>query len=331
MTKLFALDSMAILYRSFFAMIRKPMINSKGLNTSGIFGFFSQIAKIIESEQTDYLAVVSDTSELTFRHKHYPEYKATREKMPDDLVEQLPYLPRLAQALNLPFITLPGYEADDIIGTLMRICSENNIQGTMVTSDKDYMQLITDQNKMYNHKNQTLGIKQVEERFGCRPDQVIEILGLMGDASDNIPGVKGVGEKTAIKLISQYGSIPNLYAHIEELPQNKMREKLINDRENALLSRELVTIDVTVPIDFTLDALKVDYRKLINNDALTEILEELEFKSFIKRFGSSNRSKSKPVPTKNAELGQVNESAVTVEEENESIVTAKEVKGLPLM
>ncbi len=287
MAKLFALDSMAILYRNYFAMIRNPMINSKGLNTSGVYGFFSQIARIIDVEKPDYLAVVSDTSEPTFRHKQFPEYKATREKMPDDLVEQLPYLPKLVEALKLPFITFPGYEADDIIGTLMRICSEKSIRGNMVTSDKDYMQLITETNCMYNHKNQKLGIKQVEEKFGCRPDQVIDILGLMGDSSDNVPGVKGVGEKTAIKLISQYGSIPNLYDHIDELPKNKMKEKLIADKENAFLSRELVTIDVNVPLKFTLDDLKMDQQNLVDNQELIAVLEDLEFKSFLKKFKSS--------------------------------------------
>ncbi|MBT6501653.1 MAG: DNA polymerase I, partial [Deltaproteobacteria bacterium] len=292
MTKLFALDSMAILYRNFFAMIRSPMINSKGLNTSGIYGFFSQIVRIIDSEKPEYLAVVSDTAEPTFRHKQYPLYKATREKMPDDLVEQLPYLPKLVEALNLPFITFPGYEADDIVGTLMRMCSEKGIQGTMVTSDKDYMQLITDNHCMYNHKNQMLGIRHVHEKFGCRPDQVIDVLGLMGDSSDNVPGVKGVGEKTAIKLITQYGSISNLYEHLDELPKNKMLEKLVNDRENAFLSRELVTIDVNVPLDLTLDDLQMDQQNLYNNPQLIEILEDLEFKSFLKKFSASARPTS---------------------------------------
>lgn len=287
MAKLFALDSMTILYRNFFAMIRSPMINSKGLNTSGIYGFFSQIVRIIDAEKPDYLAVVSDTSQPTFRHIQYPSYKATREKMPDDLVEQLPYLPKLVEALNLPFITCPGYEADDIIGTLMRMCSEKGIAGAMVTSDKDYTQLITDQHCMYNHKNQKLGLKYVREKFGCRPDQVIDILGLMGDSSDNVPGVKGVGEKTAVKLITQYGSISNLYEHIDELPKNKMLEKLINDRENAFLSRELVTIDVNVPLELSLDELRMDHRNLLDNPQLIEILEELEFKSFLMKLSSA--------------------------------------------
>lgn len=313
MAKLFALDSMAILYRNYFAMIRSPMINSKGLNTSGIYGFFSQVVKIIDSEKPDYLAVVSDTSEPTFRHKQFPEYKANREKMPDDLVEQLPYLPKLIDALQLPYITFPGYEADDIIGTLMRICSEQNIQGLMVTSDKDYMQLITDNIFMYNHKNQKLGIKQVEEKFGCLPNQVIDILGLMGDSSDNVPGVKGVGEKTAIKLISQYGSIPNLYEHIDELPKNKMKEKLVNDKENAFLSRELVTIDVNVPLEHSLDDLEMDHQNLFDNPQLIEILEELEFKSFLKKLGSGASQSGTPSEVPKVKVVEVPEKKVNVE------------------
>lgn len=308
MAKLFALDSMAILYRNYFAMIRNPMINSRGLNTSGIYGFFAQIIKVIETEKPDYLAVVSDSKEPTFRHKQYPEYKANREKMPDDLVEQLSYLPRLVEALNLPYIIIPGFEADDIIGTLMRICNEKEIEGVMVTSDKDYMQLVTEKNVMLNHKNQKIGIKQVEERFACKPDQVIDILGLMGDASDNIPGVKGVGEKTAIKLITQFGSIPNVYAAIDQLPKNKLKEKLINDKEKALLSRELVTIDVNVPIEVDLQDLNLDKTQLSENKELVAILEELEFKSFLKKFKSTSIESSKSVET-NVESG--NPSDVT--------------------
>jgi DNA polymerase-1 len=320
MAKLFALDSMAILYRNFFAMIRSPMINSKGLNTSGIYGFFSQIVRIIEAEKPDFLAVVSDTIEPTFRHKQYPLYKATREKMPDDLVEQLPYLPKLIEALHLPFITFPGYEADDIIGTLMRMCSEQGIAGAMVTSDKDYMQLITDKHCMYNHKNQKLGLKYVQEKFGCRPDQVIDILGLMGDASDNVPGVKGVGEKTAVKLITKYGSISNLYEHIDELPKNKMREKLISDRENAFLSRELVTIDVNVPLELSLDALRTDHRSLLDNPQLFEILEELEFKSFLKKLNSAGRSASAASGTTDVKSAQQPVAEIQVDKVKPNLV-----------
>ena len=151
MSRLFAIDSMALFYRSYFAMIRNPLINSRGLNTSGLRGVIQQILKILEEDKPQYLAVASDSSEPTFRHERFPTYKATREKMPEDLVEQLPYLPRLVEALHLPYLILPGYEADDIIGTLMNWCSNADLEGVMVTSDKDYMQLITDKITLLNH------------------------------------------------------------------------------------------------------------------------------------------------------------------------------------
>ncbi len=304
MPKLFALDSMAILYRSHFSMIRNPLINSKGLNTSGIYGFFSQVIKIIESEKPDYLAVVSDSSEPTFRHKQFPEYKATREKMPDDLVDQLPYLGKLIEALNLPYLIMPGFEADDIIGTLIRICKESQIEGVIVTSDKDYMQLVSDITTMLDHNNKKIGIKQVQEKFGCLPKQVIDILGLMGDSSDNVPGVKGVGEKTAMKLIAEYQTIPNLYENLENLPKNKLYEKLVNDRENAFLSRELVTIDTTVPLKINIEDLSLTEIQLNGNSALIQVLEELEFKSFLKRFKTSSET-GVSIPAKDFKIEEV--------------------------
>lgn len=304
MPKLFALDSMAILYRSHFAMIRNPLINSKGLITSGIYGFFSQVIKIIESEKPDYLAVVSDSSEPTFRHKQFPDYKATREKMPDDLVDQLSYLPKLIEALNLPYLIMPGFEADDIIGTLIRLCKENQIEGVMVTSDKDYMQLVSDITTMLNHDNKKIGIKQVQEKFGCSPEQVIDILGLMGDSSDNVPGVKGVGEKTAMKLIAEYQTIPNLYDNLENLPKNKLYEKLVNDRENAFLSRELVTIDTNVPLNLNIEDLSLTEIPLNGNSALIEILAELEFKTFLKRFKTTPDA-GDSIPGKDGEIEEL--------------------------
>ncbi len=275
---------MSILYRGYFAMIRNPLINSKGINTSGIFGFLSQIIKIIETEEIDYLAVATDLPDPTFRHKQFSAYKATREKMPDDLVVQLPYLSRLIEALDLPYLSLSGYEADDIIGTLMRLCGEKSVAGVMVTSDKDYMQLVTDQVVMLNNKNEKIDVKKVFERFGCTPKQVIEVLGLMGDNSDNIPGVRGIGEKTAIKLIQEYGSIASVYEHLEEIKGKKLKENLIAGKESALLSRELVTIDLHVPLEMDFNSLKIKREILHESSAFHDILEDLEFKSFLTRF-----------------------------------------------
>ena len=286
MAKLVAIDSMAILYRSYFAMIRNPLINSKGINTSGLFGFLAQIIKIIETETLDYLAVATDLPDPTFRHQQFTAYKATREKMPDDLVAQLPFLSRLIEALGLPYLSLSGYEADDIIGTLMRLCLEKNIEGVMVTGDKDYMQLVTDRIVMLNQKNEIVDVGKVFKRFGCTPEQVIEVLGLMGDTSDNIPGVKGVGEKTAVKLIQRYGSIDKLYENLDEVRGNKLKENLIYGKKDAFMSRKLVTIDRHVPLEIDFDSLTFNHSILHESSAFHAILEELEFKSFLKRFAS---------------------------------------------
>ena len=293
MPRLFAVDSMAVLYRGYFAMIRTPLINSKGLNTSGIRAFLMQLVKIIEEEKPDYLAVTSDSSEPTFRHKRFPDYKATREKMPEDLVEQLPYLPRLVEALNLPYLILPGFEADDIVGTLMRLCQEAEIEGVMVTSDKDYMQLVTDKIVMLNHRNERIGIPGVREKFGCAPEQVIEMLGLMGDSSDNIPGVRGVGEKTAMKLIAEYGNIESVYENLENINGKSLKEKLTADHENALLSRELATIDCHVPISVTLEDVHLGETDLYDNPKFYALLEELEFRTLLNRLHKKRAAGSK--------------------------------------
>ena len=292
MPRLFAVDSMAVLYRGYFAMIRTPLINSKGLNTSGIRAFLMQLIKIIEDEKPDYLAVATDSSEPTFRHKRYPEYKATREKMPEDLVEQLPYLPKLVESLNLPYLKMPGFEADDIVGTLMRLCHEAEIEGVMVTSDKDFMQLITEKIVMLNHKNERIGIPGVLEKFGCVPEQVIEMLGLMGDSSDNIPGVRGVGEKTAMKLIGEFGNIETVYENLEKISGKSLKEKLASGHASALLSRELATIDCHVPLPVELDAVHLGETDLYDNPELFALLEELEFNTLLNRLQKKRGTKS---------------------------------------
>ena len=292
MPRLFAVDSMAVLYRGYFAMIRTPLINSKGLNTSGIRAFLMQLIKIIEDEKPDYLAVATDSSEPTFRHKRYPDYKATREKMPEDLVEQLPYLPKLVESLNLPYLKMPGFEADDIVGTLMRLCHEAEIEGVMVTSDKDFMQLITEKIVMLNHKNERIGIPGVLEKFGCVPEQVIEMLGLMGDSSDNIPGVRGVGEKTAMKLIGEFGNIETVYENLEKISGKSLKEKLASGHASALLSRELATIDCHVPLPVELDAVHLGETDLYDNSELFALLEELEFNTLLNRLQKKRGTKS---------------------------------------
>ena len=283
MRKFFAVDTMAVLYRSHFALIRNPLINSKGINTSGLFGLVRTLMAILEREQPDYLAVVSDGPEPTFRHEKFPEYKATREKMPDELVSQLPYIPRLIEALHLPYLLLPGYEADDIIGTLVTQARKRKLETFMVTGDKDYMQLIHDHAVMYALKGDDVTLtahEGVREKFGCGPDGVIQVLALMGDSSDNVPGVRGVGEKTAIKLIQQFGTLEGLYAHLDEVKGDSLRAKLAEQKDMAFLSRELVTIHTSVPLRVGLDDLAVHPQPLARNPAFLDLLTELEFQTF---------------------------------------------------
>lgn len=284
MPTFFAVDTMAVLYRSHFAMIRNPLINSKGINVSGLFGLTNSLIGILEREQPDYLAVVSDTPEPTFRHDRYPAYKATREKMPDELVEQLPYIPRLVEALDLPYLIQPGYEADDIIGTLVKLAGKKGLESYMVTGDKDFMQLIQPKPKtvMYASRGEEVtltGVEGVRERFGCAPEQVIEVLALMGDSSDNVPGVPGVGAKTATRLIEQFGNLEGIYQHLDEVKGNKVRENLAEFREQAFLSRELVTINTAVPLEVSLEQLTLKPAILAQNQALLALLTELEFQS----------------------------------------------------
>ena len=210
MKTFFAIDTMAVLYRSHFAMIRNPLINSKGVNVSGLNGLLFTLIRVLETEKPDYLAVASDGPEPTFRHERFEAYKATREKMPDELVEQLPYIPRIVEALKLPYLLLPGFEADDIIGTLVKEAERRGLESYMVTGDKDFMQLIGDHTFMYSARGEEVSLVKregVRERFGCAPEQVIEVLALMGDSSDNVPGVRGVGVKTAVKLIQEFQNL----------------------------------------------------------------------------------------------------------------------------
>jgi DNA polymerase-1 len=213
--KLFLIDAMAMIYRAYFAMISRPLINSKGKNTSAVFGFVNSLIKIIDEEEPDHIAVCFDTEMPTFRHKEFPAYKAQRQEIPTDMPWQIDKVKEVVNAYKIPLLEVGGYEADDIIGTLVKQAEKENVKSFMVTSDKDFMQLVTDKVFLYKPIRNLYGNKVteveiidesgVEEKFGVDPDKVIEVLGLMGDTSDNIPGIKGVGEKTAISLIQEFG------------------------------------------------------------------------------------------------------------------------------
>lgn len=287
---LFLLDGMALLYRAHFAFISNPIRTSKGLNTSAVYGFLNVLLDLKENRQPTHLAVALDTPEPTERHRIYPEYKAQREAMPEDLAAAIPLIHRLCEAMNIPLLKLDGYEADDIIGTLARKAEKEGFTTYMVTPDKDFSQLVTEHTFLFKpgRKGGAPEIEGVEEtckRWEVeRPEQVIDILGLWGDASDNIPGVPGVGEKTAKKLISEHHSIESLLENISSV-KGKMGEKLAANKDQALLSKKLATIDLQVPIDWNETDLAITAP---NEDLLKPLIVELEFNALGKRlFGDS--------------------------------------------
>ncbi len=284
--RLFLLDGMALAYRAYFAFIQRPLINSKGMNTSAIYGFVTSLMKILEDEKPEHIAVVFDTKEPTFRHTMYEPYKATRDKMPEDMGAQLGLLKDVVRAFNVPVIELPGYEADDIIGTLAKRAEKERVLTYMVTGDKDFMQLISPFIKMLRpgkggNDAEVIDEKGVLEKFGVEPAKVTDVLGLIGDSSDNVPGVKGIGEKTAIPLIQQYGSMEAVYENIARISQRAVREKLINNKEMAFLSKQLVTIHTDVPVQIDFHELKANPP---DTSALARYFGELEFRSLANKF-----------------------------------------------
>ncbi len=275
---LYLIDGSSYIFRAYYG-IRQNLSNSKGLPTNALFGFVNMLTKVVREEKPDYLAVAFDSKEKTFRHEMYPEYKANRDVPPEDLGQQFPYFEPLVEAHNIKSLRIPGIEADDIIGTLARMGVEKGMDVVIVSGDKDMMQLIGPGVRMLDTmKDKTFRKKEVEEKFGVGPDKVIEVMGLMGDSSDHIPGVKGVGPKTATELIQKYGSIEGLYKKLDEIEKKKLKEKLETDKENALLSRKLVTIDTAVKLDCSVEDLKVQEA---DTDALVKLFTELEFTTLI--------------------------------------------------
>ncbi len=296
--RLFLLDGMALAYRAYFAFISRPLINSKGENTSAIYGFVTFLMKILDDEKPEHIAVVFDTKEPTFRHKMFADYKATREKMPEDMYASFPRLKEVIRAFNVPLVEVPGFEADDVIGTLARQAESQNVLSYLVTGDKDFMQLVSPLVKMFRPARgagdvEIVTEKEVNDKFGVTPQQVVDVLALVGDSSDNVPGVKGVGEKTAIPLIQKYGSLEELYKHIEEIPQRGLKEKLTTNKELAFLSKTLVTIDTAVPLDIDFHKLGAEKR---DSKALMKLFADLEFKSLLDRLRNTEPFDDKPTP-----------------------------------
>ena len=284
--KLFLLDAYALIYRAFFAMSKRPAVNSKGLNTSAVMGFLNTLYEVLRNEKPTHLGVAFDLSAPTVRTQEFTEYKANREAMPDDLRASVPYIVRLIEGFNIPIYAAEGYEADDVIGTLSRQAERQGFVTYMMTPDKDFGQLVTDRILIYKPAKfgapaQVCGPKEVCERYGIsEPKQLIDILGLWGDASDNIPGIPGIGEKNASLLIGKYGSVEEVIAHVDEL-KGKQAENVRDFAQQGLLSKHLATILLDAPVTLDEEALRV---KQPNAEALLELFDELEFRTFKQRF-----------------------------------------------
>lgn len=282
---LYLLDAYALIYRAYYAFIRAPRVNSQGLNTSAMFGFTNALADVIKNYNPSHIAVAFDISGPVFRNDVYPAYKANREETPDDIKISIPYIRQIVQGFNIPILEMEGYEADDIIGTIAKRAEREGFDVFMVTPDKDFGQLVSDHIKIIRPGRQgniaeLWGIKEVCEKFGVkRPDQVIDMLGLWGDAVDNIPGIPGIGEKTAKKLLEEYDTVEGLIANADKL-KGKMKENVIQFADQAILSKELATINLDVPVEFDAKALELEPP---NKDVLRELFAVLEFRSISER------------------------------------------------
>ncbi len=313
MAKLFLLDAYALIYRAYYGFIRNPRINSKGENTSAVLGFVNTLEEILTKENPEYIGVAFDPHGPTFRHEAFPDYKAQREETPEGIRFAVPIIKDVLKAYRIPVLEVQGFEADDVIGTLAKQSeSIGELDTYMMTPDKDYGQLVAKNVKMYKPRFDggfdILGEKEVKEKYGLSDvKQVIDLLGLMGDSSDNYPGCPGVGEKTAVKLINEFGSIENLLAHTEQL-KGAMKKKVEEHVEDIKMSKFLAAIKTDVPITLNLESLK---REPIDDVALKEIFERLEFRTLLRKKlgGSDTTSASSPTPTvssnKNKGKGQM--------------------------
>ena len=280
--KLLLLDAYALIFRAFYAMIRSPRVTSTGIDTSAVFGFVNTLQDLLKREQPSHIAVCFDPpGGKTFRHESYEPYKANREKTPEGILVAVPYIKRILQAYRIPIFEVEGFEADDVIGTLSHQAEQEGFFTYMVTGDKDFGQLVTPNIKIFNPgKNEIMGVEEVNAKYGIQsPKQLIDILGLMGDTADNIPGCPGVGPKNAEKLIQQFGSIENLLEHTNEL-KGALKQRVEDNAEQIRMSKWLATIITDVPVTLDADALK---REPVDIDALREVFNELEFRTLTQR------------------------------------------------
>ena len=288
--RFFIFDGYALLYRAHFALIKNPLVTSYGLHTSALYGFTNQVLKLIDKEKPDYVACAFDSKEKTFRHHMFNDYKAQRPEMPNELQSQLPHLWELLNFLNLPTLKKPGYEADDLIGTLAVEANKNKLDTYIVSGDKDFMQLINEHIFLYSPgtrwkpKATIYDSKGVEKKWGVKPNKIIDLLGLMGDASDNIPGASGIGEKTAVKLIKEYGSLENALKNAENIKNKRIQNGLQSNQDLTLLSKKLVTIKTDLNLELSVKDLKL---KEINKNNSLKKFRELEFFALEKLISNS--------------------------------------------
>lgn len=304
--KLFLLDAYALIFRAYYAFISNPMTNSKGIPTSTVFGFTLALEEVLRKEDPTHIAVVFDPPGPTFRHEMFPEYKANRDATPEDIKTAVPYIKSMLEGFNIPVIEEAGFEADDVIGTLAKQAEKEGYKVYMMTPDKDFAQLVSEQIMMYKPGRggasaEVLGLPEIKKRFLVEhPEQVIDILALMGDSADNIPGAKGIGEKTAAKLIGQFKSVEGVYENIDQL-KGKQKENLENSKEQVLLSKTLATISLDVPLKHKPDEL---VRKQFNKASLEAIFKELEFKTIANRILQNEQGNSSSSGTGSQSLSQ---------------------------
>jgi DNA polymerase-1 len=299
--KLFLIDGSSYIFRAFYAI--GHLSNAKGLPTNAVYGFTQMLLKVVKQHQPDYLAVIFDSKAPTFRSEVYKEYKANRPTMPEGLVPQIPYIKKITEGYRIAILEREGYEADDLIGTVAKGVGPE-VDVIIITGDKDILQLVNDRIQVYDTmKEKKFGVEEVVQRFGVHPEQVVEVMGLAGDAIDNIPGVPGIGEKTAIQLIKTYGSVENLLTHVEEIPQKRLKENLKTHGDLARLSRQLATIHTDVPISYQLKDFSLSPPDLKN---LKEIFKELEFNKLLRELpeegGSPTAARDYSLVTKQNEF-----------------------------
>lgn len=327
MQTLYLLDAYALIYRAYYALIRSPRINSKGQNTSAVYGFVNTLNDVLTTEKPDFIGIAFDPAGGTFRHEAYPEYKAQREATPEDIKWAVPVIKDIIRAYNIPILETPGYEADDVIGTLALQGVEAGLEVHMVTPDKDYAQLVRPGIFMRRPGHgaagmEKLGSTEVCEKYGINnTEQVIDLLGLMGDTADNVPGCPGVGEKTAVKLINQFGSIDNLLENTDQL-KGAMKKKVEENIEQIKFSKFLVTIKTDVPIQLDLDALRTTDA---NKDALRPIYENLEFRMFLKKMDGDVTEKQNNVNS----WGALFDAQPSVMQEEEKEISFKTINDVP--